>query len=290
MSIFKFKNRFWELGKRTLVMGVHNATPDSFSDGGNYEKVSEAVEHCIQMIKNGADIIDIGGESTRPGDDSVVAVEEELNRVIPIIGELKKKYPNSIVSIDTIKPEVAREAVSNGADIINDVSGLKFSKDIAKVAADTKVGLILMHMKESPKAKNSDYKYENLLKEIKDFLINAAQTAQNLGVSKESIILDPGLGGGCFGKSMEQNCKILANIQYFKQTGYPILAGPSRKSFIGTLLSAPLPQDRVWGTAAATAWLAGEKIDIVRVHDVKAMSQVLKTYEAITSQVQKSTC
>ena len=281
MSIFKFKNRTLELGKRTLIMGVHNATPDSFSDGGNYGNISDSLEHCRQMIEDGADILDIGGESTRPGDNLQVDIEEELGRVIPIISELKKNYPQSIISIDTMKPEVAREAVLNGADIINDVSGLKFSKDIAKVAFETKAGLILMHMKESPKAEDSDFKYDNLLKEIKDFLVNAARTAQNLGVSKDSIILDPGLGGGCFGKNMEQNFKILANIKYFKQTGYPILAAPSKKSFIGALLNEPIPQNRVWGTAATVAWLAGAKTDIVRVHDVKEMAQVIKAYEEI---------
>ncbi len=270
-----------ELGKRTLIMGVHNATPDSFSDGGNYKKITGEIEHCIQMIEDGADIIDIGGESTKPGDDSQVTAEEELSRVIPIISELKRRFPDSVISIDTMKPEVAREAVLNGADIINDVSGLTFSKEIAEIAADTKAGLILMHMKESPKSKNSDYKYNNLLKEIKDSLINAAHTAQDFGVSKESIILDPGLGGGCFGKNMEQNFKILANIQYFKKTGYPILAAPSKKSFIGTLLDERLPQNRTWGTAATVAWLAGTKTEIVRVHDVKAMFQVVKTYEMI---------
>ena len=281
MSLFKFKNRKLELGKRTLIMGVHNATPDSFSDGGNHESISSAVEHCIQMIKNGADIIDIGGESTRPGDNSLITVGEELNRVIPIISKLKKEYPHSIISIDTMKPEVAREAVLSGADIINDVSGLKFSMDIAKVAATTKAGLILMHMKESPKAKSSDFIYNNLLKEIKNFLVNTAETAQDLGVSKESIVLDPGLGGGCFGKNTEQNFKILANIQYFRQSGYPILTAPSKKSFIGELLNEPLPQNREWGTAAVVAWLVGKKTDIVRVHDVKAIKQVVKTYEEI---------
>ena len=262
-------------------MGVHNATPDSFSDGGNYEKDSRGLEHCIQMIKDGADIIDIGGESTKPGDDSIVTIEEELNRVIPIITDLKRQYPQSIISIDTMKPEVAREAVLNGANIINDVSGLKFSTDIAKVAADTKAGLILMHMKETPKDKQSDYKYENLLQEIRDFLVNAAGIAENFGVSKDSIILDPGLGGGCFGKNMEQNFKILANIKYFKQAGYPILAAPSKKSFIGTLLNEQLPKNREWGTAATIAWLTSVRADIVRVHDVKEMSQVIKTYEEI---------
>ena len=281
MTIFRFKNRSLELGKRTLIMGVHNATPDSFYDGGNYPALSSAIEHCSQMIKNGADIIDIGGESTRPGDDSHVSIKEELSRVLPIIDGLKKKHPESIISIDTMKPEVAEEAILHGADIINDVTGLKYSKDIAKVAAKTKAGLILMHMKESPKAKTSDYKYDNLLKEIRDFLLNAAETAQETGVAKESIILDPGLGGGCFGKNMEQNLEILANIQYFRETGYPILAGPSRKSFISALLNEPSPQKRIWGTAAAVAWLTGAKTDIVRVHDVKEMSQVVKTYEEI---------
>ena len=281
MITFKFKNRSLELGDRTLIMGVHNATPDSLSDGGDYPTLCSAVEHCCQMIKDGADIIDIGGESTRPGDDSSVTAEEEFKRVIPIISSLRKECPSSIISIDTMKPEVAREAIAQGADIINDVSGLKYSTDIAKVAAKTKAGLILMHMKEPPKSKKSDYKYDDLLKEIKDFLLKSAQTAQKIGVPKERIILDPGLGGGSFGKTMEQNLKILANIEYFKQMGYPILMGPSRKSFIGALTNESSSQNRIWGTAAVVAWLSGGKADIVRVHDVKEMNQIIQTYEAI---------
>jgi len=281
MPLFKFKNRSIKLGKRTLIMGVHNATPDSFSDGGTYQTLSESVEHCCKMIEDGATIIDIGGESTKPGDDSQISAKKEIKRVIPIIIELKKKIPDTIISIDTIKPYVALEAVRNGADIINDVSGLKYSTDIAKVAAETGAGLILMHMKEYPKAKTSDFKYKNLLDDIGKFLINAAETAQKLGVKKNSIILDPGLGGGCFGKNTEQNIKILANISFFKQLGYPILAAPSKKSFIGEILKEPSPQNRQWGTAATVGWLTGQKTDIVRVHDVKEISQFITIYETI---------
>ncbi len=285
MSVFKFKNRFLELGNRTLVMGVHNATPDSFSDGGNYPGIAEGIAHCCKMIEAGADIIDIGGESTKPGDDSDISVNEELNRVLPIIIGVKNKYPDSVISIDTMKPEVARESVINGADIINDVSGLKYSTDIARVAAETKSGLILMHMKEEPKVKESDYKYDSLLYDIRNYLINAAITAEKLGVNNENIVLDPGLGGGCFGKNTDQNFQIIANIDFFKETGYPILAAPSKKSFIGDLLDKKNPEDRVWGTAAVIAWLAGLETDIVRVHDVDAMVQVVRIYEKIMKEV-----
>ena len=281
MATFKFKNRSLELGQRTLIMGIHNATPDSFSDGGKYPAISSAIEHCGQMIEDGADIIDVGGESTRPGDDSHVSAEEELNRVIPIIKGLKEKHPSSIISIDTMKPEVADEAVNHGADIVNDVSGLKFSEDIAKVAAKTKAGLILMHMKERPKAKISDYKYIDLLSEIKTFLLDATIKAQNFGVPKASIIIDPGLGGGSFGKTAEQNLEILKNIHCFRDLGFPILLGPSRKSFLEAVTREAKSNDKMWGTAAIVAWLAGGKADIVRVHDVKEMRQVIKTCEAI---------
>ena len=281
MPTFKFKNRKLELGRRILIMGAHNATPDSFSDGGNYKTLQSAIEHCSQMINDGADIIDIGGESTRPGEKPPVSIDEELSRVIPIISGVKDKYPHSIISVDTMKPEVAKEAVLKGADIINDVTGLKFSGKMAEVAAETKAGLILMHMKEAPKAKKSDYKYNNLLKEIRSFLVNTAKTAQNMGVSKESIMLDPGLGGGSFGKNTKQNFEILANIDFFKESGYPILAAPSKKSFIGNIIDESLPQNRAWGTAGVIAWLAGKKVDVIRVHDVKPMIQVVKTYSAI---------
>ncbi|MCP4179869.1 MAG: dihydropteroate synthase [bacterium] len=279
--IFKFKNRTLKFDKRTLIMGVHNATPNSFSDGGSYKTVAEGIDHCCAMHNEGADIIDIGGESTKPGDNSNVSINEELLRVLPIIKGIKKKYPDCIISIDTMKPEVAYESVKAGADIINDVSGLTYSKKIAQVASETGAGLILMHMKEKPKAPGSDYKYKNLLDDIIVFLEQAIKNAKAYGVKNESIIIDPGLGGGAFGKNTLQNIELLSKISEFKKIGVPILLGASRKFFIGDIINEKVLKKRVYGNLAVAAWAAQKKIEIVRVHDVKATSQFLKMYNTI---------
>jgi dihydropteroate synthase len=279
MKNLQIRNKNIELGRKTLIMGVLNYTPDSFSDGGNFNKFNTAIDHCLEMINNGADIIDIGGESTRPGSDPV-SISEELKRVIPVIEELKSKNPDCTISIDTQKPEVAEKAVISGADIINDISGLQYSKETASVAAQYNVAIALMHMKGTPQNMQKNIRYENLLNEIKDFLCASAETAQKAGVEKDQIIIDPGIG---FGKTLEHNISILSNISLFKETGYPVLVGPSRKAFIGTLVNETDPQERVWGTAGAIAALAAQETDIVRVHDVKEISQMLKVFEAINS-------
>jgi dihydropteroate synthase len=279
--IFKFKNRTLKFDKGTLIMGVHNATPDSFSDGGLYKTIDEEINHCCNMYNDGADIIDIGGESTKPGDNSSICIDEELSRVIPIIIGVKKKYPESIISIDTIRPEVANEAIKSGADIINDVSGMMYSEKIAQIASDTGAGLILMHMKEKPKASSSDYEYENLLNDIIAFLTQAVTIAKSYGVKDTNLIIDPGIGGGSFGKNSTQNIEILAKISEFKKIGYPILIGASRKSFIGDIISEPISQKRIYGNLAVAACIAQNDIEIIRVHDVKATYQFLKMYNTI---------
>jgi dihydropteroate synthase len=277
----QIRNKNIELGHKTLIMGVLNCTPDSFSDGGNFNKLSTAVEHCLEMIKDGADIIDIGGESTRPGSDQV-SISEELRRVIPVIEELKLKKPNCIISIDTQKPEVAEKAVNCGADIINDVSGLQYSKETANIAAQYNVAVVLMHMKGTPKTMQKEIQYDNFLNDVNSFLCDAADTALKAGVKKNQIIIDPGIG---FGKTLEHNISILSNVAFFKKAGYPVLVGPSRKAFIGTLLNESNPQKRVWGTAGAIAALAAQKTDIVRVHDVKEIAQLLKIFEAVKPEI-----
>ncbi len=259
-------------------MGIHNATPDSFSDGGNYKDVNSAVAHCLQMLKDGADIIDIGGESTRPGDTSILSIDDELDRILPIISGLRKASPDCIISVDTMKPEVAGEAIRLGADIINDVSGLKHSKDIAKIAAETNAGLVIMHMKTTPKTNKHDYNYENLVKEVSDALVKSAELAESYGVNKNSILLDPGLGGGTFGKSAEQSLELIAKILEIKKLEYPVLLGSSRKGFLGKLINEPEPKNRLSANMAVVAWAALKKVDIIRVHDVKETCQFLKAF------------
>lgn len=274
---FLAKGRKIQLGKRSLIMGVLNTTPDSFSDGGQFNITSKALDHSLRMLEEGADIIDIGGESTRPGSDPV-SEKEELKRVIPVITELKRIKPDCIISIDTQKTEVAKTAIDAGADIINDVSGLQNSKKIAVVSGETGAGLILMHMLGTPKTMQNNIKYQNFLADIKQFLLQSAETAISIGVDKTQIMIDPGIG---FGKTLEHNLRILANISLFKDTGFPVLVGPSRKAFIGKLTNEEDPLKREWGTAGAIAYLAAQKTDVVRVHNVKGIKQLLTVFEAV---------
>lgn len=271
------KNRTLRCGERSLIMGILNVTPDSFSDGGRYSLEENAFRHALQMLADGADIIDIGGESTRPGSPEV-SVSDEIRRIIPTVIRLKKERPDCVISIDTRKPDVAEEALSSGGDIINDVSGLQYSKRTAEIAAKYKAGLILMHMRGTPQNMQSaeNLEYSNLITDICDFLKDAANTAIAKGVKPESVVLDPGIG---FSKNLAQNLEITANIGRIKELGFPVLAGPSRKSFIGTLLAETVPEKRGWGTAGAAAWLALRKTDIIRVHDVKEIRQVLTVFE-----------
>lgn len=269
------------LSNRTLIMGIHNATPDSFSDGGLHNNLDSAVNHCIQMLDDGADIIDIGGESTKPGDTSVLGIDEELQRIIPVIEALKKLKPDCVVSIDTMKGEVAEGAISAGVDIINDVSGLKYSHKIVEVAARTGAGLILMHMHGEPKSNIYNYYYDNLLGEVCSDLGKIALIAINAGVRKESIIIDPGLGGGSFGKKKEHSLQLLANVKKIKELGYPILIGASRKGFIGDIIKESDPLKRVFANLGAVAWAVANGVEVIRVHDVKETAQMLRVYETI---------
>ncbi|HBM15730.1 MAG TPA: dihydropteroate synthase [Lentisphaeria bacterium] len=275
------KDRTIESNGRMLVMGIHNATPDSFSDGGRYSNIKDAVKHCLQMVDEGADIIDIGGESTRPGDISQISPEEEINRILPVIKGLKAARPDCLISIDTMKSEVAEKAIMAGADIINDVSGLKYSSLMAEIAAKYRAGIILMHMKGEPKSKLTTYEYGNLLEDICKELGVISERAFQEGVRKESIILDPGLGGGSFGKTKEQSLTLLAKIGRLKELGYPVIIGASRKGFIGDIIGESIPSQRVFGNLGAAAWALSRNLDIIRVHDVKATVQLIKVYDNI---------
>jgi len=257
------------------VMGILNLTPDSFSDGGKYLDEKKAVLRAVEMAEEGADIIDIGGESTRPGAKKVTA-GEEIKRVIPVLEKIVKKT-GLPVSVDTYKYEVAKAALDEGASIINDISGLKFSPKIAELTAKAGAGLILMHIKGTPSDMQKDPKYADVVKEIKNYLKESTAVALEAGNKKESIVLDPGIG---FGKTLEHNLIILKNIHEFVKLGYPVMLGVSRKSFIGKILNTE-STGRLEGSLAAAVLSVKEGVSIVRVHDVKETVRALRVTEAV---------
>lgn len=251
----KIGNKEFVLGERTYIMGILNVTPDSFSDGGKFNELEAAVNRVEQMIKDGADIIDIGGESTRPNFEAVDA-EEEIKRVVPIIKAVREKFDIPI-SIDTYKAKTAEEAIKAGANLINDVWGFKKDKDIAGVAAKYQVPCILMHNREN-------IPYKSLMKDVVNDLIESIDIALEAGVKRENIILDPGIG---FAKTYEENLIVMNNLQDIKELELPILLGTSRKSMIGNALNLPVDQ-RVEGTVATTVIGIMKGCEFVRVHDV----------------------
>ena len=251
----KIGNKEFNLGERTYVMGILNVTPDSFSDGGKFNEVELAVKHAEELIRDGADIIDIGGESTRPN-FQVVEADEEIKRVVPIIKAIKEKFDIPI-SIDTYKAKTAEEAIKAGADLINDVWGFKKDKDMAKVAAKYEVPCILMHNREN-------IPYKNLMKDVMSDLIESIDIAMEAGVKRENIILDPGIG---FAKTYEENLIVMNNLDVIKRLELPILLGTSRKSMIGNALDLPVDK-RVEGTVATTVIGIMKGCEFIRVHDV----------------------
>ena len=265
----KIGNKEFKIGERTYIMGILNFTPDSFSDGGKFDNIDAAIAHVKEMIEAGADIIDIGGESTRPN-HTPVDEEEEINRVIPIIKAVRKEFDIPI-SIDTYKAKVAEKAIEVGADLINDVWGFKKDKDIAKVAAQYNVPCCLMHNRE-----NEDYK--DLMEDILEDLRESIKIAKDAGVKDENIILDPGIG---FAKSHEQNLETMNKLERLKELGYPVLLGTSRKRMIGFTLDLPV-EERVEGTVATTViGIMKDACDFVRVHDVLENARAAKMTDAI---------
>jgi dihydropteroate synthase len=268
------------LGERTLVMGVLNVTPDSFSDGGNFLDARSAVAHALAMEKAGADLIDIGAESTRPGSLGIGA-EEELRRLLPVLEGLRGKLRIAI-AVDTRKAVVAEAALRAGAQIINDVSGLRYDRDLARVAARYKAPLILMHMRGEPHDMQKTPFAREVMKDVLRGLRASVKIARDGGVAKSQIVVDPGIG---FGKSFAQNYEVLRKLPEIARLGYPLLVGTSRKGFLGKTLArdgqAAGPQERIWGTAATvTASILGGA-HIVRVHDVAEMVQVSKVADAM---------
>lgn len=284
---WQLRSRALELGPRTLIMGVLNVTPDSFSDGGRFFEPRAAIEHALELLDEGADILDIGGESTRPGAAAVsgqpaVSAEQELRRVMPVIEELLRRRPQAIVSIDTYKASVARAAVEAGAEIANDVSGLRWDAEMAPTLAALECGVVLMHMRGRPAEWRTLPPLADPVGLVSRELRRGAEAAAMAGIARKRIVLDPGFG---FGKSFDENYPLLSHFDALQELRYPLLAGVSRKSFIGRTLAsngsdAP-PQERLYGSLAAMTAAILKGAHIVRVHDVKAAAQAAKIADAI---------
>jgi dihydropteroate synthase len=260
----------------TVVMGIVNVTPDSFYDGGKRFDTGRAADDAIEMIDLGAEILDIGGESTRPGAQPV-SLEEEIRRVLPVIRELRKRCSVPI-SIDTYKGAVARVALDEGADIVNDISALRFDPAMAALVAHEGVPLILMHMQGVPRTMQREPHYEDVVREVRDFLAERVCAAKQAGIAPEKIIIDPGIG---FGKTLAHNLALLKNLQSFNSLGQPLLIGVSRKAFIGKILSAAGPEERLEGSLAAAVAAALSGANILRVHDVSETVRALRVIDAI---------
>lgn len=257
-------------------MGILNVTPDSFSDGGLYLQPEKAYSRAMKMVEEGADIIDVGGVSTRPGSHPV-SLKEEMQRVIPVVEKLAKKK-RLVLSIDTFRSKVAEECLQLGADMINDVTALRGDPRMAEVVARYKIPVVLMHMQGTPRTMQMAPTYTDVIKEISDFLKERIRFAVKEGVDGENILVDPGIG---FGKTVPHNLEIFKNLEAFKSLGKPIVLGPSRKSVIGKVLDLPTPE-RLEGTAAVVAIAVWKGVNILRVHDVKPMARVVQMAYAIT--------
>ena len=258
-----------------IVMGVLNVTPDSFSDGGEFLDADAAIGHGLRMAAEGAAIIDVGAESTRPGSESVSA-DEQIKRAIPVIEALSGKIDVPI-SIDTYNCEVAKDALEAGAGMINDITALSDER-MGELAAEWGVPVVLMHMQGTPATMQAEPKYDDVVSEVLEFLVGRAKRAQQFGILKERIFIDPGIG---FGKTTEHNLLLLRNIRKFTETGYRVLTGSSRKSFLGKITGKEKASDRIFGTAATVALCAEAGVSIVRVHDVAEMIEVVKVVQAI---------
>lgn len=270
------RDREFVWGKRTYIMGILNVTPDSFSDGGEFNSLDAAIARAGQMVSAGADIIDVGGQSTRPGSVQI-SLEEELERTVPAIEALRRES-NIPISIDTTRSQVAEVAIQAGADWVNDISGATFDPQMLTTVARLQVPIVLMHIKGTPQTMQQLTDYRDLFGEISQFFRDRIATAEAAGIRREYISLDPGIG---FGKTAEQNIELLRKLDVFKVFGLPLLVGVSRKSFIGKILNQPDPKKRIWGTAAACCGAIARGADILRVHDVEAMAEVCQVFNTI---------
>ena len=258
-----------------LMMGIVNVTPDSFSDGGRYVTVDQAVDRALALVAQGADILDLGAESTRPG-ATPVGEQEEMDRLLPVLHEVVNRTAVPI-SVDTMKSRVAREALEAGASIINDVTALRFDPDMAAVVAQYGAGVVMMHMQGMPITMQEDPRYDNVIEDVRMFLVERVAAAERAGIAKSQMVLDPGFG---FGKLLPHNLELLDHLSSFDQLDCPVLVGLSRKAFLGNILDRPV-QDREWGTAAAVALAVDRGASIIRVHDVASMKDVVKVAAAV---------
>ena len=275
MNAPRFNQWIREENSATLIMGILNVTPDSFSDGGMYYNATQAVEFALQMEEEGADIIDVGGESTRPG-AKTVELQKECDRILPVIEGIRTKS-DILISIDTYKSEVARKSIAAGADMVNDISGMTFDPNMVDVIKDSGLPVVIMHIKGTPKNMQKKPYYEDLMQELTEYFEERKKFARAKGILDQQIILDPGIG---FGKRLQDNFQLLRELKKIVDMGFPVLIGPSKKSFIGLTLDLPIDQ-RLEGTAAAvtTGILKGARI--VRVHDVKEMKRVALITDSI---------
>ena len=287
-------SRVLQLGKRTLIMGIVNVTPDSFSDGGQFLDRDQAVEHGLRLLDEGAGIIDVGGESTRPGakvavpgpnlseSSEVVSEKEELERVIPVIRELKRTRPTAVLSVDTYKAAVARAAVDAGAEVVNDVSAFRWDRKMAQTVAELKCGAVLMHMRGRPDEWRNLPPAPDIVVLVKRELREWADSAMMAGVKREKIVLDPGFG---FGKNFEENYPLLRRLEEFHQLRYPLLAGVSRKSFVGRMLARAGPdapiEERLYGTIATETAAILKGVHVIRTHDVRATADAARVADIV---------
>lgn len=285
--VWKLRNRSLELGDRTLVMGILNITPDSFSDGGKFLSRDHAVGHALHMFDEGADILDIGGESTRPGSNvaqSGVPASEELRRIMPVIQDILLERPDVVLSVDTYKAEVAHAAVVAGVQIVNDVSALRWDPQMAQTVAELQSGVVLMHTRGRPEEWRTLPPSPDIVSEVKTDFMQWTTNAMSAGIEKQRIVLDPGFG---FGKKFEGNYPLLAGLAKFHELGFPLLAGTSRKSFIGRTLARDgkdrPPEERLFGTLATVTASVLQGVHIVRVHDVRAAVDAVKVADEIVA-------
>lgn len=264
-------------GTHTLVMGVINTTPDSFSDGGKNLESDTAISAGLGMLDDGADIVDIGGESTRPG-SSYLEVEEELRRTVPVVRAICQERPDAVISIDTRRRVVAEKAFQAGAQIINDVSGLRDDVSMADFARESGAPVVVMHMLGAPKTMQIDIRYDSFPGDLYDFFLERVHTLENAGLDPDKIIIDPGIG---FGKTFDQNLTLINRLDFFASLGKPILVGPSRKAFLGKILDEPIPANRELGTLAAVTASVLRGASIVRVHNVRSAVQACKVADAV---------
>ncbi len=274
----------WRCGDRTLdlsrrgeIMGILNVTPDSFSDGGSFVDVGRALDHALSMLDEGAAIIDVGGESTRPG-AAEVGESDELARVVPVIEALHRERPGALISIDTAKARVAEAACAAGAAIINDVTGLRGDPRMAEVAAATRAGVVIMHMQGTPRTMQRAPHYEDVVAEVRAFFETRLSLAVDAGIAPEAIVFDPGIG---FGKTLEHNLALIRHLDRLEVAGRPLLLGVSRKSFIGRLIDSERLEDRAWPTVALTSFARELGVPLHRVHDVRPNVEAMRMTEAI---------